>query len=106
MAVQIMEATPLDRVMNSIVGRARTTKLNDLASLRLGEPSSVTRTVIKLVVFTSASDVDTVSRPVTALIVAVAGAPGSRLKARLFAGRSGSVAEFETVSVAPAWMVR
>src|SRR5437016_553665 len=57
----------------------------------LGEPSSVTTTVKTLVELFGAGTVQ-LKRPVFGLIVAPAGAPGPRLKVRVLAGISGSVA--------------
>src|SRR5205809_504920 len=71
------------------------------AALRAGEPSSVTRATIRLVLGPCASVGVQVSRPLLGLIVAPAGAPGSRLNASALAGRSGSVARFVTTSVLP-----
>src|SRR5207247_743414 len=62
------------------------------ASLRLGEPLSLTRTVMVMgVVPTDASGIH-VNTPVVALMWAPAGAPGSKLYVSRLAGISGSIA--------------
>src|SRR5436190_327657 len=68
-------------------------------SLEGGEPSSVTRTVIRFVLGPWASVGVQVNTPLVALMLAPVGASGSKLKVRVLAGRSGSVAEFVTTSV-------
>src|SRR5438046_7587220 len=65
-----------------------TVKLRE--SLEGGEPSSVTRTVIKFVLGPCASVGVQVNRPLVALMLAPAGAPGSKLNVRR--SPSGSVA--------------
>ena len=79
MALQVSITTLFERLMEAIVGRGRTITVNDFVSLKLGEPLSVTRTVIMLVVFASESAVFQTRRPLVDLIVAPEGAPGSRL---------------------------
>src|SRR5438093_1012151 len=76
-----------------------TTTVNVFASLNAGEPLSVTRTVTALVLGPCASVGVQVNTPLVALMLAPAGAPGSRLKVRVLAGRSGSVAVFVTTNV-------
>src|SRR5439155_1312308 len=68
-------------------------------STTLFRSSSVTRTVIRFVLGPCASVGLQVNRPLVALMLAPAGAPGSRLKVRVLAGRSGSVAVFVTTNV-------
>src|SRR6266542_2318770 len=69
-----------------------------LVSLDGGAPLSVTRTLIKLVLGPWASIGVQVSRPLLEFKFTPAGAD-TRLKVRVFAGRSASLAEFVTVSV-------
>src|SRR3989442_15189366 len=73
-----------------------TTTVKLRASLEGGEPSSVTRTVIRFVLGPCASVGVQVNRPFVELMLAPSGAPGSKLNVRLLAGRSGSVAVFVT----------
>src|SRR6267378_4033661 len=93
---------PFDTTVEPIVGGATTVTRKDFASLKFGTPLSVTRTVMLLVVFASSTLVGQVKIPFVALMPAPAGAPESRLKAKIFSGRSGSVAEFVKTSVVPA----
>src|SRR6266550_2748069 len=76
------------------------------ASVEGREPSSVTRTVIRFVLGPWASVGVQVNTPLVALMLAPAGAPESRLKVKLLAGRSGSVAEFVTTSVLSSSIIR
>src|SRR6185503_9218028 len=69
-----------------------TTTVKLRVSLSGGAPSSVTRTVIVLVPGPSATVGVQVNTPLLALMLAPAGAPGSKLKVNVFAGKSGSVA--------------
>src|SRR5205823_5317896 len=64
-----------------------TTTVNVLASLSGGVPLSVTRTVSMLVEGPCASVGVQVNAPLAELIAAPAGAPGSRLKCSVFAGK-------------------
>src|SRR5712691_7142524 len=75
-----------------------TTTVRLWASLNGGVPSSVTRTVIKFVLGPCASVGVQVKTPLVGLMLAPAGAPGSKLKVRVLGGRSGSVAVFVTTS--------
>src|SRR6266404_2669762 len=87
-----------------MMGGGITAIWNDLSSARMGDPSSLTRTVTWLVVFASASAVIQEKTPATGSMVALAGAPSARLKVRAFGGRSESVAELEITRAIPAWM--
>src|SRR5712671_245911 len=89
-----------------MLGRDRTVTVKVRASERFGEPSSVTRTVMALVVFASPSLVGKVKRPLAESIAAPLGAPGSRLNASKLVGMSASVALFEITRVVPAWIVK
>src|SRR6266542_3436373 len=75
-----------------------TTTVKLLVSLDGGAPLSVTRIVIKFVLGPWASVGVQVSTPLLEFRFTPAGAD-TRLKVRMFAGRSGSLAEFVTVSV-------
>src|SRR5439155_18677512 len=68
-------------------------------SLEGGEPLSVTRTVIRFVLGPCASVGVQVKTPFVELMLAPAGAPGSKLNVSVFAGRSSSVAVFVTTNV-------
>src|ERR1051325_3003117 len=74
------------------------------ASLRGGEPSSVTRTVMLLVPPMLASAVGQLKTPFVGPMVASGGAPASRLNVSVLV--SGSVALFVKVTALPAWTVR
>src|SRR5262245_56915439 len=74
-------------------------------SLKLGTPSSVTRTVIVLVPGPFASLGVQLNTPLLGLMLAPAGAPGSRLYVNVFAGTSASVAETVKDSAAPSLLV-
>src|ERR1051326_4783363 len=104
MAVHVSVMTSFETAADSISGRGATMTANDFASLNGGEPPSVTRTVIALLVPASASVVVQEKIPVTLSRAAFVGAPGSRLNVSVFAGMSASVAEFVTTRVVPAWM--
>src|SRR5437867_4492279 len=69
-----------------------TTTVNVFASLNAGEPLSVTRTVTALVLGPCASVGVQVNTPLVALMLAPAGAPGSRLKVKVLASASVAVA--------------
>src|SRR2546425_468993 len=69
-----------------------TITVKDLVSLNTGEPLSVTRTVMLLVLGPWASVGVHVNAPDDPLIVAPDGAPGSRLNVNVCAGTSASVA--------------
>src|SRR5580765_3498660 len=71
-----------------------TTTMKLRVSLEGGKPSSVTRTVIRLVLGPCASVGVQENAPLVALMPAPGGAPGSKLKVRVLAGRSASVAVF------------
>lgn len=101
MEVQPIVTTLPDTEM-SAVGAETTVTVKDFESSNAGVPSSVTRTVMALVVFTSEVVVAQVKTPLDEPTVAPAGAPGSRLYDSVFAGRSESVAEFVKVRVWPA----
>src|SRR5437762_3336384 len=81
-----------------------TTTLKDLVSLRGGEPSSVTRTVIVLVLGPCASPGVQLMAPLVGLIVMPPGG-ASRLKVNVLVGRSESEAEAETARVANSLIV-
>src|SRR5580765_7037 len=68
------------------------------AALMAGKPLSVTRTVIEAVLGPCASVGVQLKTPVDGSMPAPAGAPASRLKVRIWAGRSASVAEAVNVS--------
>src|SRR5262249_15949498 len=68
-----------------------TVTVSVFVALRLGAPLSVTRTVMLKVPSCVSVGVQ-LNTPLGALIVAPGGAPGSRLKLSVLAGRSGSVA--------------
>ena len=76
-----------------------TTTVKLPVSLEGGEPSSVTRTVIRFVLGPCASVGVQVKTPFVELMLAPAGAPGSKLNVSVFAGRSSSVAVFVTTNV-------
>src|SRR5262249_18708291 len=109
MSGSVAEAETL-RVVNSLIvwsdGTVRTgglftsltMALNDLVWLRLGDPSSVTRTVTVFVLGPCASVGVQEIAPVFVLMVIPAGAE-TKLKVKLLAGISGSVAEADTLSV-------
>src|SRR2546425_670604 len=78
-----------------------TTMVNDFASLRTGDPLSVTRTVIRFVLGAWVVEGVQVNTPVVGLMLAPDGAPGSRLNASVLTGKSESVAEALTVSCVP-----
>src|SRR5258707_13431776 len=82
-------------------GAARTIIWNVTASLRGGKPESVTRTVTGLVVVTGTTGVFQMNWPFVGLIMALAGAPGSRLKVRAWAGKSRSMAVTPKISKSP-----
>src|SRR5882672_966097 len=83
-------------------GALATTMLKVLKSFNAGEPLSVTRTVTWFVIGVKPTDGVQVKTPLAGLMIAPAGAPGSRLKVRLCAGRSGSVAVAVKVRFEPA----
>src|SRR5580765_6990251 len=70
-----------------------TVMVKNRAALRVPNPLSVTRTVIGFVLGPCASVGVQVNTPETGSIAAPTGAPASRLKVRVCAGVSGSVAE-------------
>src|ERR1051325_4497092 len=74
------------------------------ASLRGGEPLSVTRMVTRFVVKYCAGEGDQANEPVTGFMLAPPGEPGSRRKVRVWAGRSGSLALAFMARVPPAAM--
>src|SRR5262249_7086231 len=82
-----------------------TTTVKLFASLNAGEPLSVTRTMTLFVLGPWASLGVQLNTPVVALIVMPAGAPGSRLNVKVFAGTSGSVAVAVNDSVLPSLIV-
>src|SRR5437660_3547895 len=70
-----------------------------------GEPSSVTRTLIEFVPTFAAAGVQ-VNKPVARSMLAPEGAPGSRVKVNVCAGRSGSVTVAKKLSVVSAETVQ
>src|SRR5580765_5164420 len=76
-----------------------TTTMKLRVSLEGGEPSSVTRTVIRLVLGPCASVGVQENTPLVGLMLARAGPPGSKLKVSVLAGMSASVAVFVTTNV-------
>ena len=74
-----------------------------LVSLNGGEPSSVTRTVMRLVLGRCASVGVQVSTPLLGSKLTPSGAD-TRLKVSVLAGRSESVAKLVTTSVASPWI--
>src|SRR6266581_3049900 len=82
-------------------GAEATTILKVFASLKGGEPSSVTRIVTVLVAGEKPIGGVQVKTPLVALIVAPAGAPGSRVNVNELAGMSASVAMAVKVSRLP-----
>src|SRR6266542_3264814 len=87
-----------DAFIPSITGGETATTVNDLASLSLGTPLSVTRIVTMFVLGTCSMLGVHVNTPLIGLIFAPAGEPESKLKLSRLDGRSGSLAEFVMVS--------
>src|SRR2546426_12456213 len=82
-------------------GAEATTILKVFASLKGGEPSSVTRIVTVLVAGEKPSGGIHAKTPLVALMVAPAGAPGSSVNVSALAGMSASVAVAGEVSRLP-----
>src|ERR1051325_8362563 len=82
-------------------GGPTTTRLNVFMSLAAGLPSSVTRTATALVPGAWALGQGPVNKPFVGLMLAPAGAPGSRVKKSFWAGASVSLAVAVKVSVLP-----
>src|SRR5205814_2212146 len=97
-----MVTFPPETATDSITSGEATVILNDRAALRLGTPLSVTKTVTMLVEGGWLVGGVQVNTPLAASMVAPAGAPGAKLKVRMLAGESGSVAELVTVNRVPA----
>src|SRR6266404_9736534 len=106
MALQVIVTRSFERVMDWMTGRETTLTLNVVLSPSGGAPLSVTCTVIGLMVFTKESSGVQVNTPVAGPMLAPAGALVPRLKLSVLVGRSLSLAELVTTSVAPAWIVR
>src|SRR5437899_8032697 len=75
-------------------------------ALRVGEPLSVTRTVMEFVLGPCASVGVHVKTPVDGLMAAPGGTPASKLKVRDCVGISGSEADAVNVSSVPSFTVR
>src|SRR6266704_3227980 len=86
-------------------GAEATTILNVFASLKGGEPSSVTRIVTVLVAGEKPIGGVQAKTPLVALIVAPAGEPGSRVNVNELAGMSASVAMAVKASRLPSFTV-
>src|SRR5262245_3235841 len=80
--------------------------VKDLESPSGGDPSSVMRTGMVVVLGPCASDGVQVNRPEPGLIEAPAGAPRSKLKVRVWAGTSGSEAAALNETSVPSATVR
>src|SRR5882672_1330616 len=98
-------------IWSGIGGRARARDSRTLTvklwvALRLGVPSSVTRTVMILVLGLCSAEGDQVNKPFAGSMAAPAGALVPRLKVRVLAGRSTSLAELVTINSTPATTVR
>ena len=87
------------------VGAATTMIVKLRAALKAGVPLSVTRTVTGLVVPAWTAVALHANNPVAGSMIAPAGNPGSRQKARVYAGTSLSEAMLVSRSVVPAWMI-
>src|SRR5258708_6882492 len=86
-------------------GAGTTAIVKVFASLRGGEPSSVTRIVTVLVAGENPLGGIQAKTPLVALMVAPAGAPGSRVNVNELAGMSASVAMAVKVSRLPSFTV-
>src|ERR1043166_9332058 len=107
MAIQVMVTVSPEAPTDCMTGGAarETVTVKLCAALRGGEPSSVTRTVMRLVLGPCASVGLQVNTPLVGWIRAPAGAPGSRLNVSALAGRSASLATLVTTRVLPSWTV-
>src|SRR5260370_13950786 len=86
-------------------GADTTAIVNVFASLRAGDPSSVTRIVTVLVAGENPIGGIQAKTPLVALMVAPAGAPGSRVYVNELAGISASVAMAVSISRLPSFTV-
>src|ERR1051326_3713184 len=102
MALQVMVMISFVATIDSMPGAGTTITLNPWASLRLGTPLSVTRTVTLFVTGAGLRGGVQVNTPLDLLMTAPAGAPSSKLKTRTLGGISRSVAEFVNVNSNPA----
>ena len=102
MAVQVTFTQSLVRLMPVMSGRETTVMAKDRESVSAGEPLSVTAMEKLFVVSASASVVGHENNPEDGWMPAPEAAPGVRLKVRLFAGRSTSLAKFDTMIKLPA----
>src|SRR3954470_17092788 len=103
MADQAKVSKSPERLTALKAGGASTVIVTTSKAVRLGEPSSRTRTITEFVSGAVTVAVDQVKMPVAGSNTAPSGPPGSRLKVRFCGGVSESLAVATNVRVWPRW---